>query len=100
MMPSYSRNPWSCVFFIVYLSIELYFIMNLVSVPLGSTAVAGPSDGDVGTPSRYIPGPQSGVVCCGIIKNGHNWLCMSPLHAGSLVLSDPGGHPLALVLAL
>uniref|UniRef100_A0A8D0C832 Voltage-dependent calcium channel protein TPC1 n=1 Tax=Salvator merianae TaxID=96440 RepID=A0A8D0C832_SALMN len=29
MMPSYSRNPWSCVFFIVYLSIELYFIMNL-----------------------------------------------------------------------
>uniref|UniRef100_A0A8C8VEI1 Two pore segment channel 1 n=1 Tax=Pelusios castaneus TaxID=367368 RepID=A0A8C8VEI1_9SAUR len=30
MMPSYSRNPWSCVFFIVYLSIELYFIMNLL----------------------------------------------------------------------
>lgn len=34
MMPSYARNPWSCVFFIVYLSIELYFIMNLVSAPL------------------------------------------------------------------
>ena len=31
MMPSYSQNPWSCIFFIVYLSIELYFIMNLVS---------------------------------------------------------------------
>uniref|UniRef100_A0A8D2PEC7 Two pore segment channel 1 n=1 Tax=Zosterops lateralis melanops TaxID=1220523 RepID=A0A8D2PEC7_ZOSLA len=31
MMPSYARNPWSCVFFIVYLSIELYFIMNLVT---------------------------------------------------------------------
>lgn len=30
MMPSYSRNAWSCVFFIVYLSIELYFIMNLL----------------------------------------------------------------------
>ncbi|NXS41977.1 TPC1 protein, partial [Balaeniceps rex] len=30
MMPSYARNPWSCVFFIVYLSIELYFIMNLL----------------------------------------------------------------------
>lgn len=30
MMPAYSRNRWSCVFFIVYLSIELYFIMNLV----------------------------------------------------------------------
>ncbi|XP_042564467.1 two pore calcium channel protein 1 isoform X1 [Clupea harengus] len=30
MMPSYSRNRWSCVFFIVYLSIELYFIMNLL----------------------------------------------------------------------
>ncbi|XP_065760032.1 two pore channel protein 1 isoform X2 [Muntiacus reevesi] len=29
MMPSYSQNPWSCIFFIVYLSIELYFIMNL-----------------------------------------------------------------------
>lgn len=42
MMPSYSRNPWSCVFFIVYLSIELYFIMNLVSdcvsSPLGAAA--------------------------------------------------------------
>lgn len=35
MMPSYSRNPWSCIFFIVYLSIELYFIMNLVSDFLG-----------------------------------------------------------------
>lgn len=46
MMPSYSRNPWSCVFFIVYLSIELYFIMNLVSGhvsrPAGATcAVLG-----------------------------------------------------------
>ncbi|XP_055963219.1 two pore channel protein 1 [Sorex fumeus] len=30
MMPSYARNPWSCVFFIVYLSLELYFIMNLL----------------------------------------------------------------------
>ncbi|XP_069379953.1 two pore channel protein 1 isoform X3 [Paralichthys olivaceus] len=29
MMPAYSKNRWSCVFFIVYLSIELYFIMNL-----------------------------------------------------------------------
>uniref|UniRef100_A0A8C8DZA5 Two pore segment channel 1 n=1 Tax=Oryzias sinensis TaxID=183150 RepID=A0A8C8DZA5_9TELE len=30
MMPAYSKNSWSCVFFIVYLSIELYFIMNLL----------------------------------------------------------------------
>ncbi|XP_066545157.1 two pore channel protein 1 isoform X1 [Amia ocellicauda] len=30
MMPAYSQNRWSCVFFIVYLSIELYFIMNLL----------------------------------------------------------------------
>lgn len=30
MMPAYSKNCWSCVFFIVYLSIELYFIMNLL----------------------------------------------------------------------
>ncbi|ERE75247.1 two pore calcium channel protein 1 [Cricetulus griseus] len=30
MMPSYSQSPWSCIFFIVYLSIELYFIMNLL----------------------------------------------------------------------
>ncbi|MBZ3871526.1 Two pore calcium channel protein 1 [Sciurus carolinensis] len=30
MMPSYARSPWSCVFFIVYLSLELYFIMNLL----------------------------------------------------------------------
>lgn len=32
MMPAYSKNRWSCVFFIVYLSIELYFIMNLVQM--------------------------------------------------------------------
>lgn len=32
MMPAYSKNRWSCVFFIVYLSIELYFIMNLVQI--------------------------------------------------------------------
>ncbi|XP_077895201.1 two pore channel protein 1 isoform X1 [Ictidomys tridecemlineatus] len=30
MMPAYARSPWSCAFFIVYLSIELYFIMNLL----------------------------------------------------------------------
>ncbi|TSR75252.1 Two pore calcium channel protein 1 [Bagarius yarrelli] len=30
MMPAYSRSRWSCIFFIVYLSIELYFIMNLL----------------------------------------------------------------------
>uniref|UniRef100_A0A8C5B3V5 Two pore segment channel 1 n=1 Tax=Gadus morhua TaxID=8049 RepID=A0A8C5B3V5_GADMO len=30
MMPAYSRNRWCCVFFIVYLSIELYFVMNLL----------------------------------------------------------------------
>ncbi|XP_066467222.1 two pore channel protein 1 [Tiliqua scincoides] len=30
MMPSYARSRWSCVFFIIYLSIELYFIMNLL----------------------------------------------------------------------
>lgn len=34
MMPAYSKNRWSCVFFIVYLSIELYFIMNLVQTAL------------------------------------------------------------------
>uniref|UniRef100_A0A1A8NLV1 Two pore segment channel 1 n=1 Tax=Nothobranchius pienaari TaxID=704102 RepID=A0A1A8NLV1_9TELE len=30
MMPAYAKNRWSCIFFIVYLSIELYFIMNLL----------------------------------------------------------------------
>uniref|UniRef100_A0A1A8RMU4 Two pore segment channel 1 n=1 Tax=Nothobranchius rachovii TaxID=451742 RepID=A0A1A8RMU4_9TELE len=30
MMPAYAKNCWSCIFFIVYLSIELYFIMNLL----------------------------------------------------------------------
>ncbi|CAL8347939.1 unnamed protein product [Lota lota] len=30
MMPAYSRNRWCCIFFIVYLSIELYFVMNLL----------------------------------------------------------------------
>lgn len=30
MMPAYSQNRASCIFFIVYLSIELYFIMNLL----------------------------------------------------------------------
>lgn len=52
MMPSYSRNPWSCVFFIVYLSIELYFIMNLVSehtsCPLGAAIPAGTALGTQG----------------------------------------------------
>lgn len=43
MMPSYSRNPWSCVFFIVYLSIELYFIMNLVSGLALCSAGAAPA---------------------------------------------------------
>lgn len=39
MMPSYSKNRWSCVFFIVYLSIELYFIMNLVLLGLLETVL-------------------------------------------------------------
>uniref|UniRef100_A0A672IHJ5 Ion transport domain-containing protein n=1 Tax=Salarias fasciatus TaxID=181472 RepID=A0A672IHJ5_SALFA len=38
MMPAYSKNRWSCVFFIVYLSIELYFQfffkLNIISVVL------------------------------------------------------------------
>lgn len=49
MMPSYSRNPWSCVFFIVYLSIELYFIMNLVSDHASRPTGAA-------FPARTVPG--------------------------------------------
>lgn len=49
MMPSYSRNPWSCVFFIVYLSIELYFIMNLVSDH-------APRPAGAALPGRTVPG--------------------------------------------
>ncbi|CAH1802030.1 unnamed protein product [Owenia fusiformis] len=30
MMPSYSRSRWSAIFFIVYLAVELYFLMNLL----------------------------------------------------------------------
>uniref|UniRef100_UPI00358DF891 two pore channel protein 1 n=1 Tax=Myxine glutinosa TaxID=7769 RepID=UPI00358DF891 len=30
MLPSYASSHWACLFFIVYLSIELYFIMNLL----------------------------------------------------------------------
>ncbi|XP_078741919.1 two pore channel protein 1 [Lampetra fluviatilis] len=30
MLPSYSRNPFSCIFFIAYLSVELYFLTNLL----------------------------------------------------------------------
>ena len=30
MMPSYKHSRWSAVFFIAYLGIELYFLMNLV----------------------------------------------------------------------
>lgn len=54
MMPSYSRSPWSCIFFIVYLSIELYFIMNLVSICLGSPTAVGPGDRDVRTSSSCV----------------------------------------------
>ncbi|XP_013381725.1 two pore calcium channel protein 1 [Lingula anatina] len=30
MMPSYAQSKWSCLFFVVYLSIELYFLMSLL----------------------------------------------------------------------
>ena len=30
MMPSYKHSRWSAIFFIAYLGIELYFLMNLV----------------------------------------------------------------------
>jgi len=30
MMESYNQNQWSAIFFISYLTINLYFIMNLV----------------------------------------------------------------------
>uniref|UniRef100_A0A8C4QMT8 Two pore segment channel 1 n=1 Tax=Eptatretus burgeri TaxID=7764 RepID=A0A8C4QMT8_EPTBU len=30
MLPSYASSHWACLFFITYLSIELYFIMNLL----------------------------------------------------------------------
>lgn len=70
MMPSYSRNPWSCVFFIVYLSIELYFIMNLVSdrvsAPLGAAAtVLGAVGMEEEAPHRQGLGCQA-VVRCGV----------------------------------
>lgn len=58
MMPSYSRSPWSCIFFIVYLSIELYFIMNLVSICLGSTTAVGPGTEMSGLPYRMLRIPR------------------------------------------
>lgn len=62
-MPSYSRNPWSCVFFIVYLSIELYFIMNLVS---GRAEVACRWPLTQTQSGRSLIGPQPGMhkVAC------------------------------------
>ncbi|XP_074641111.1 two pore calcium channel protein 1-like isoform X2 [Tubulanus polymorphus] len=30
MMPAYNNSRWSCIFFIIYLAVELYFVMNLV----------------------------------------------------------------------
>ncbi|XP_075914145.1 two pore calcium channel protein 1-like [Petromyzon marinus] len=30
MLPAYAQNPLSCVFFITYLSVELYFLTNLL----------------------------------------------------------------------
>lgn len=86
MMPSYSRNPWSCVFFIVYLSIELYFIMNLVSGRASGPAAPG----TLGTkPAMSLPGWNAGA-------GGHR---LSPLwrlgsagfHGGSE--SAPGAAP-------
>lgn len=75
MMPSYSRNPWSCVFFIVYLSIELYFIMNLVSVPLGSTAVVGPLGRGCGDTQQVCP---RSTVGCGALQNVVRILALRP----------------------
>lgn len=71
MMPAYSRNPWSCVFFIVYLSIELYFIMNLVSdcvwSPLGAAGtVLGAMGMEKEAPHRQGPEvPDCSQVWCG-----------------------------------
>jgi hypothetical protein len=31
MMPAYAHNRASAIFFVIYLSVELYFLMNLVS---------------------------------------------------------------------
>lgn len=80
MMPSYSRNPWSCVFFIVYLSIELYFIMNLVSEhvsrpptpPLEQASQPAQHQAPQGWRNRARCGPLSGmgsraVVKCGVV---------------------------------
>lgn len=58
MMPAYSKNRWSCVFFIVYLSIELYFVMNLVNAGLGLGLFS----------QHFIPitnghGAQSALLC-------------------------------------
>ena len=32
MMPAYAKNRWSALFFVAFLVIHLYFLMNLVSL--------------------------------------------------------------------
>lgn len=59
MMPSYSRSPWSCIFFIVYLSIELYFIMNLKT--LCPTEASQAWRGEDCT--------DAGQLCCGSVTS-------------------------------
>lgn len=82
MMPSYSRNPWSCVFFIVYLSIELYFIMNLVSRgasrSTGAACPAGTVLGAVGMEKKGLPSASEGRMwgkdgadCSRVCGGGH-----------------------------
>lgn len=68
MMPSYSRNPWSCVFFIVYLSIELYFIMNLVSDRVSSPLGQPVQLGAVGM-EKEVP-RQQGLGGQAVIRGG------------------------------
>lgn len=67
MMPAYAHNRWSVLFFVTYLAMELYFLMNLVgysasdflSILASLQVVDSPGCFNFGT--TYQLGPQKYV---------------------------------------
>lgn len=109
-MPSYARNPWSCIFFIVYLSLELYFIMNLVRpLPVNPNSYTHSPWclvyvvwGAAGRPAGGIGTCQSGIACvCAsrvmLLSRCKQWLLgtpQSPVDTYTHIVSPehPVGH--------
>ena len=48
MMPAYNRSRWSVIYFAVYISVTLYFLMNLVRKnPISFLSLTGRNEGHI-----------------------------------------------------